>query len=56
MSTMHHWKLTDALEYSKNVILNKALKLKQYVHRYIDVLVSFSFSISTKNNKSFLII
>ena len=30
-----------SLVYSEQVILNKTLKLKHYVHRYIDVLVSY---------------
>ena len=30
-----------SLVYSEQVILNKTLELKHYVHRYIDVLVSY---------------
>ena len=43
MSRRHNLKLIDVLVYSEQVILNKTLKLKHYVHRYIDVLVSCFF-------------
>ena len=40
MSGRHSWELIDVLEYSEQIISNENLKLKHYVHRHIDVLVS----------------